>query len=78
MYTLKIGDLLEFDGRVAIVTKVRSTTFRYFICSNPNDSGAFFDLKKEDVYKYVDEGTCAHHLVNNTTKYRRKRFTDPA
>jgi hypothetical protein len=73
MYTLKIGDLLEFEGRHAIVTKVRSTTFRYFICSNPVDNGAFFDLKKEDLYKHVDEGRCAHHLVNNTTKYRRLR-----
>jgi len=78
MYTLKVGDLLEYDGRVALVTKVRSKSFQYFICSNPNDSGAFFDLKKEDVYKHVDSGDCAHHLVGDTIKYRRKRFTDPA
>ena len=73
MYTLKVGDLLEYDGRIALITKVRSKSFRYFICSNPNDSGAFFDLKKEDVYKHVDSGACAHHLVGDTTKYRRKR-----
>ena len=73
MYTLKIGDLLEYDGRVALVTKVRHKSFQYFICSNPNDSGAFFNLKKEDVYKHVDSGECKHHLVDNTIKYRRKR-----
>jgi len=78
MYTLKVGDLLEYDGRIALVTKVRHKSFQYFICSNPKDSGAFFDLKKENVYKYVDSGECKHHLVGNTTKYRRKRFTDPA
>jgi len=73
MYTLKVGDLLEYDGRVALVTKVRSKSFRYFICSNPNDSGAYFDLPKDDVYRHVDSGACSHHLVGNTTKYRRKR-----
>ena len=73
MYTLKVGDLLEYDGRIAVVTKVRSTTFRYFICSDPNTSGAFFDLKKEEVYKHVDNGACAHHLIGDTIKYRRKR-----
>ena len=73
MYTLKVGDLLEYDGRVALITKVRSKSFQYFICSDPTDSGAFFDLKKEDVYKHVDSGSCAHHLVGDTIKYRRKR-----
>ncbi len=73
MYTLKIGDLLEYEGRIAIVTKIRPTTFQYYICSNPNDNGAFFDLLKENLYKHIDDGHCTHHLVNNTTKYRRKR-----
>jgi len=78
MYTLKIGDLLEYEGRHALVTKVRHKSFQYFICSNPKDTGAFFDIKKEDVYKHIDLGDCKHHLVGNTTKYRRKRFTGPA
>ena len=78
MYTLKVGDLLEHNGRVALVTKVRHKSFQYFICSNPKDNGAFFDLKKEHAYRYIDEGDCEHHLVGNTTKYRRKRFTDSA
>ena len=75
MYTLKVGDLLEFEGRFGFVTKVRHKSFQYFICSNPNDNGAFFDLKKEEVYKHIDLGECKHHLIGNTTKYRRKRFT---
>jgi hypothetical protein len=74
MYTLKIGDLLEFEGRFGFVTKVRSTTFQYFICSNPSDNGAFFDLKKEKVYEHIDNGECKHYLIGNTIKYRRKRF----
>tara|TARA_B100000287_G_scaffold13730_1_gene13908 strand:+ start:31356 stop:31580 length:225 start_codon:yes stop_codon:yes gene_type:complete len=73
MYTLKVGDLLEFEGRFGFVTKVRHKSFQYFICSNPNDSGAFFDLKKEYLYKHIDSGECKHHLIGNTTKYRRKR-----
>ena len=78
MYTLKVGDLLEFEGRFGFVTKVRHKSFQYFICSNPNDNGAFFDLKKEEDYKHIDLGECKHHLIGNTTKYRRKRFTDLA
>ena len=78
MYTLKVGDLLEFEERFGLVTKVRHKSFQYFICSNPDDNGAFFDLKKDHVYKYIDEGECKHHLVGSTTKYRRKRFTSPA
>ncbi len=73
MYTLKVGDLLEFEGRFGFVTKVRHKSFQYFICSNPEDNGAFFNLEKEHVYKYIDEGECKHHLIGNTTKYRRKR-----
>ena len=73
MYTLKVGDLLEFEGRFGFVTKVRHKSFQYFICSNPNDNGAFFDLKKEEGYKHIDLGECKHHLIGNTTKYRRKR-----
>ena len=78
MYTLKVGDLLEYQGRFGFVTKVRHKSFQYFICSNPDDNGAFFDLKKEEVYKHIDLGECKHHLIGNTTKYRRKRFTGPA
>ena len=63
-YTLKVGDLLVYDGRCALVTKVRPKSFQYFICSNPNDSGAFFDLKKEELYKHVDNGDCLHHLID--------------
>ena len=74
-YTLKVGDLLEHAGRFGVVTKVRHKSFQYFICSNPEDNGAFFDLKKEEVYKFIDTGECKHHLIGNTTKYRRKRFT---
>ncbi len=75
MYTLKVGDLLEHDGKFGLVTKVRHKSFQYFICSNPNDNGAFFTLDKEEVYNHIDSGACKHHLIGNTTKYRRKRFT---
>ena len=73
VYTLKVGDLLEYDGRFGFVTKVRHKSFQYFICSNPQDNGAFFNLKKEDVYKHIDSGECMHHLVGSTTRYRRTR-----
>lgn len=75
MYTLKVGDLLEHAGKFGIITKVRQKTFQYYICSNPEDNGAFFNDEKEHVYKYIDEGKCKHYLVGSTTKYRRKRFT---
>ena len=78
MYTLKVGDLLEHAGRFGFVTKVRHKSFQYFICSNPEDNGAFFDLKKEEVYKFIDAGECKHHLIGNTTKYRRKRDANQA
>ena len=78
MYTLKVGDLLEHAGRFGLVTKVRHKSFQYFICSNPEDNGAFFDLKKEEVYKFIDAGECKHHLIGNTTKYRRKRDANQA
>ena len=42
-YTLKVGDLLEHAGRFGLITKVRHKSFQYFICSNPEDNGAFFD-----------------------------------
>ena len=73
MYTLKIGDLLELNGKFGIITKIRSKSFRYFICSNPEDSGAFFDCKKQEAYNSIDKNECVHHLVGNTTKYRRRR-----
>tara|TARA_Y100001937_G_scaffold91587_1_gene123970 strand:+ start:955 stop:1203 length:249 start_codon:yes stop_codon:yes gene_type:complete len=78
LYTLKVGDLLEYDGKFGLITKVRPRTFQYYICSNPADNGAFFDEKKDNVYRYIDEGECKHHLIGNTTKYRRKRDANQA
>lgn len=75
MYTLKVGDLLELDGKFGLITKIRSKSFRYFICSNPSDNGAFFNCQKQEAYEAIDKGECIHHLVGSTTKYRRLRKT---
>ena len=71
-YTLKAGDLIEHKGRIALITKIRHKSCRYYICDMTTD-GAFFDCKKQIIYDSVDKGDCAHHLAGGTTKYRRKR-----
>ena len=76
VYTLKVGDLLEIDGKFGFIVKIRPKSFRYFICSNPTAAGAFFNCQKQEAYDAIDKNECKHHLVGNTTKYRRKRLRE--
>ena len=72
-WTLKAGDLLIVnDTRTGVITKVRQKSAQYYT-SHSNGPGDLFNIEKERVYEAIDNGTCAHQLVGNTTKWRRRR-----
>ena len=71
-FKIKVGDLLETQGRYGFVTKVTKKKIHYYIChSNLNTPGETHDVDIDFVYKAIDNGTCTLHL--GSKKYRRKR-----
>ena len=71
-YTLKAGDLLMYEGRAGVITKVTPKYVGYYTCWG-GGPGDFFVEKKEVIYKEIDAGRCGHQLDGGSTKWRRSR-----
>ena len=62
---------MEVDGSFGLITKVKKSKVEYWSRSNPDYPGKLFNVSKDKVYWYIDEGRCSIYL--GSTKNRRKR-----
>jgi len=72
-YKVKPGDLLRTtsqDGTIGIVYKETPRCIWYYAFGKKGMGGPF-EVRKDFLYKKIDEGECLHQI--GKTKYRRER-----